>query len=78
MGNVAPEHRSRDHRCKQHFGFHAVLVLFAYALLGPTCAGGVGDLEAEGLPGAGSVTGAQIKEICFLSGLESMSWTGPP
>ena len=63
MGDISPEHRSGDHGGKQHFGIHAVLVLFAHALLGPAGASGVGDLEAEGLPGAGCMSGTQIKEI---------------
>ena len=63
MRDVAPEHGARDHRREQHLGVHAVLVLLPDALLGAAGAGGVGDLEAEGLPGARGAAGAQIEEI---------------
>ncbi len=63
MADVAPEHRPRDHRREQDLGVHAVAVLLLDALLGRAGAGGVGDLEAEGLPGALGPTGAQIEKI---------------
>ncbi len=69
MADIAPEHRARDHRREQHFGVEPVLVLLADALFGRAGAGGVGDLEAEGLPGALRPAGTQIEEIGFEQGL---------
>ena len=63
MGDIAPEDGTRHHRREQNLGVHAVLVLFFDPLLGRAGAGGVGDLEAEGLPGPFRAAGAQIEEI---------------
>jgi len=63
MADVAPEHRARDHRREQDFGVEPVLVLLLDALLGGAGAGGVGDFQAERLPGALGAAGAQIEEI---------------
>jgi hypothetical protein len=63
MRDVAPEHRSGDHRREQDLGIHAVLVLFPDALLGAAGAGGIGDLEAEGLPCPLGASRAQIKKV---------------
>jgi hypothetical protein len=69
MGDVAPEHGPRDHGGGQDLGVEAVLVLFAYALLGAAGAGGVFDFDAEGLPGAGGVAGPEVEEVGFEEGL---------
>ena len=63
MRDVAPEDGTRDHCREQDLGVHAVLVLLFDALLGRARAGGVGDLEAKGLPGSFRAAGAQIEEI---------------
>ena len=63
MADVAPEDGPRDHRREQDFGVEPVLVLFLDALLGRAGAGGVGDLEAKGLPGSLGAAGAQIEKI---------------
>ena len=63
MGDIAPEDGAGDHRREQDLGVHAVLVLLPDALLGRAGAGGVGDLEAKGLPGSLGAAGAQIEEI---------------
>ena len=65
MGDIAPEDGAGDHRREQHLGVHAVLVLLADALLRRAGAGGVGDLEAKGLPGPLGAAGAQVEEIGF-------------
>ena len=63
MADVAPEDGTRDHRREQHLGVHAVTVLLLDALLGRAGAGGIGDLEAEGLPRPLSAASAQVEEI---------------
>ena len=63
MRDVAPEDGPGDHRREQDLGVHAVLVLLLDALLGRAGAGGVGDLEAKGLPGPLGAAGAQIEKI---------------
>ena len=63
MRDVAPEDGPGDHRCEQDLGVHAVLVLLLDPLLGRAGAGGVGDPEAEGLPGTLGAAGAQVEKI---------------
>ena len=65
MGDVAPENRAGDHGGEQDLGVEPVLVLLAHALLRTAGAGGVLDLDAEGLPGARGVAGAEIEEVGF-------------
>jgi len=65
VGDVAPEHRAGDHRREQHLGVDTVLVLLLDPLFRATGAGGIGDLETKGLPGAFGAAGAQIEEIGF-------------